>query len=58
LDVVWFGYEHGVGSDEIAEALGLGVEQVERVIADIVRKQRTTEYLRMAALGTDNISKP
>jgi NAD+ synthase len=46
LDVVWSGYERGVASKELAEVLALSPEQVERVIADIVRKQRTTAYLR------------
>ena len=47
LDVVWSGYERGVSSEELAETLALSTEQVERVVADIVRKQRTTAYLRM-----------
>jgi len=46
LDVDWSGYERGVSSKELAEALALSTEQVERVIADIIRKQRTTAYLR------------
>jgi NAD+ synthase len=46
LDVVWSGYERGVSSEELAEALALSTGQVERVIADIIRKQRTTAYLR------------
>ena len=53
LDVVWYGYEHNVPSEQIAQALGLTREQAERVIADIVRKQRTTAYLRSPALGVD-----
>ncbi len=53
LDVIWFGYEHGVPNAEIAGALDLQVEQVERVVKDIVRKRRTTEYLRTAPLGVD-----
>jgi NAD+ synthase len=51
LDTVWLGYERGVPSQEIGQALGLSAEQVDRVIADIVRKQRTTAYLRSAALS-------
>jgi len=46
LDTIWFGYEHGYGTREIASALGLSDEQVVRVIADIERKKRTTSYLR------------
>jgi len=54
LDVIWFGYEHHVPAASIAQALDLTAEQVERVIADIIRKQRTTAYLRTAALGTES----
>jgi len=46
LDTIWFGYEHGYSSQEIASALGLSDGQVVRVIADIERKKRTTSYLR------------
>ena len=54
LDTIWFGYNRSVPNDEIAQALELSVEQVERVVSDIVRKQRTTAYLRMPAIGMDN----
>lgn len=50
LDTIWFGYEQGVSSQEIAQGLNLSIEQVERVVADIVRKQRTTAYLRMPTI--------
>ena len=46
LDPVWSGYERGVSSEEMAEGLGLSTEQVDRVVADLLRKQRTTAYLR------------
>ena len=47
LDAVWCGYEWGMCSADLAERLSLSPEQVERVITDLVRKQRTTAYLRM-----------
>ncbi len=53
LDTAWFGHEHSVPSQEIAKALGLATEQVERVIADITRKKRATAYLRMTPLGIE-----
>ncbi len=56
LDVVWFGHEHGVSHDAIARALDLSTEQVERVIADVVRKQRTTSYLRMPVVDMGHAS--
>ncbi len=52
LDTVWSGYEQGISSAQIAQVLDLRVEQVERIISDIVRKQRTTAYLRMPVLKT------
>lgn len=51
LDTIWFGFEQGITNEEIAQGLNLSVEQVERVIADIVRKQRTTAYLRMPTIA-------
>ena len=56
LDVVWYGHEHGVPAEQIAAALSLTVEQVERVINDTIRKQRTTAYLRAAPInfGVEN----
>lgn len=50
LDLVWLGMEQHVPAAEIAAALDLTAEQVERVIADIQRKQRTTQYLRTPVL--------
>lgn len=46
LDTIWCGHEQGVTHEAIAAALGLTVEQVGRVIADIENKKRTTEFLR------------
>lgn len=46
LDTIWCGMERGEQPDVIARALGLTSAQVERVCEDILRKQRTTAYLR------------
>jgi NAD+ synthase len=53
LDTIWLGYEQGVASQAIADGLNLSVEQVERVIADIARKQHTTDYLRMPTISME-----
>lgn len=53
LDTIWYGYEHGVSNDQIAAALDLTAEQVERVIADITSKHRTTVYLRTPLVSID-----
>ena len=50
LDRVWYGWEQGVPSKQIAEALELTEENVESIIHDTQRKIRTTEYLRMEPL--------
>ncbi len=51
LDTIWHGYELGVPADGIAAALDLTALQVQRVIDDITRKERTTAYLRSAPSG-------
>jgi len=53
LDLVWLGYERGAARSEIASALDLTADQVARVIADIERKHRATEYLRMHPINLD-----
>lgn len=50
LDSVWLGYEQKVPPVEIAQALDLEVDQVERIITDIASKARATTYLRMPVL--------
>jgi NAD+ synthase len=50
LDAVWGGHARGVPAVAIAGELGLEVELVQRVIADVERKKRTTEYLRRPPL--------
>jgi NAD+ synthase len=50
LDTIWFGWEKGVASAEIASTLELKPEQVDNVINDIKRKIAATEYLRMNPL--------
>ncbi len=46
LDTIWYGFEHHVPNEQIAAGLDLTPQQVDRVIADIISKQRTTAYLR------------
>lgn len=50
MDRVWFGWENGFSSLEIAEALHLSEDNVNNIISDIKRKIQTTEYLRMEPL--------
>jgi NAD+ synthase len=50
LDLLWFGMEKGYGPDEVAAALDLTPEQVERAYQNFRRKLHTTEYLRMVPI--------
>lgn len=54
LDLVWLGFERGVARADIASALGLTEDQVARVVADIERKHRTTEYLRTHPINLES----
>lgn len=45
MDLCLYGLNNGVPEPEIAEATGLTVPQVQRVIRDIEQKRRTTAYL-------------
>jgi NAD+ synthase len=45
MDLCLYGRNHGVSPAEVAPAVGLTAEQVERVYRDIDQKRRTTRYL-------------
>lgn len=47
LDLIWFALENKIPAAEVARGMNLGEDQVQRVFDDIVRKQRTTEFLRL-----------
>ena len=49
LDRIWYGWENGFSTEEIAKTLTMTVEQVQNVINDIKRKIASTEYLRMSS---------
>jgi NAD+ synthase len=50
LDAIWYGWENGYETKEIAAVLDLTEQQVKNVIDDISRKKAATEYLRMQPL--------
>ena len=47
MDVLWLAQEQDVPVAEVAQAMSLQPEQVERAFNDFNRKRRTTAYLRM-----------
>ena len=50
LDPIWAGQDRGLTAAQIAQAVGLEEEQVERVLRDLSQKRRTTAYLRAPVL--------
>jgi NAD+ synthase len=50
MDQLWLAKEGAFRIDEVAEVMGLTVEQVERVWRDLDQKKRTTDYLRKPPL--------
>jgi NAD+ synthase len=50
MDLCLYGRNHGVPAAEVAGAIGLTAEQVERVYRDIDQKRRTTRYLHLKPL--------
>ncbi len=50
LDAIWYGWDHGYETKEIAAVLDLTEQQVKNVIDDISRKKAATEYLRTQPL--------
>ena len=48
MDLCLYGRNNGVPVEDIAEATGLTVDQVQRVYRDIEQKRRTTSYLHLA----------
>jgi NAD+ synthase len=51
MDLIWYGLKHEIPAAVVAQELDLTEEQVNRVFADLQRKQRTTTYLRTPPLG-------
>ena len=46
MDMLLYALEHEVPVPEVAQVMDLTEQQVQRALDDLVRKQRTTEYLR------------
>ena len=53
MDMLWYAMEHKVPAEKAASVLGLTVEQVQHGYANIERKVRATEYLKLPPLHAD-----
>lgn len=51
MDRYWFGYENGYSAEEVSKVMGESVEHVESIFSNFARKNKTTEYLRMAPIN-------
>ena len=51
MDLLQDAREHQGPFPEVVRVMGLTEVQVECALVDLTRKQRTTEYLRLAPLG-------
>ena len=50
MDLIWYGYENKYNAEEVAKALGKSEKEIKSIYNNFSRKQRTTEYLRMAPI--------
>jgi len=58
MDLVLFGKNHGYSAAEIASAMGLQPEQIERVFRDIESKRRVADYLHCPPVLLEDIRQP
>ena len=56
LDLIWLGVERGLPPEQIAAALEMDTQQVERVVRDIASKKRATVVLRAPAETLESAS--
>ena len=50
MDLCLYGHNNGIAAEDIAPAVDLSREQVERVYRDIAAKRRATRYLHQPPL--------
>jgi NAD+ synthase len=56
MDLCLYGRNHQVPASEVAAAIGLTADQVERIYRDIDQKRRTTRYLHARPLLVESVS--
>jgi len=50
MDLIWYGMENDISPEEVGKVLGKTAEEIVLIYKNLIRKQKTTEYLRMAAI--------
>ncbi|MBS1921539.1 MAG: NAD(+) synthase [Bacteroidetes bacterium] len=47
MDLIWYGYENDYDPAEVAPVMGKSEDEIRSIYKGFIRKQKTTEYLRM-----------
>lgn len=50
MDLIWYAMENKIAPDEVGRKLGKTKEDIELIYKNFLRKQKTTEYLRMSPI--------
>ena len=50
MDHLWYAYEHKMPAEDVAAEMGMALEMVKNIFNNFLRRQQTTEYLRMAPI--------
>jgi len=50
MDMIWYGYENGYEIEVVANTLEKTKEEIQSIYNNFLRKQKTTEYLRLAPI--------
>jgi NAD+ synthase len=50
MDLIWYGYENDYYPGEVGKTLGRTEEEIQSIYNNFIRKQKTTEYLRMSPI--------
>ena len=47
MDLIWYGFENGFPPGEVGDVMGKTEDEINTIYKNFVRKQKTTDYLRM-----------
>lgn len=50
MDLIWYGLENGIPEDQVGKVMGKTKEEITHIYNNLIRKKKTTEYLRMAPI--------
>lgn len=52
MDLIWYGYENGYDPVEVSAVMNKTEEEIQSIYKGFLRKQKTTEYLRMLPISS------